>query len=154
MQANRGGRRKTGTDYGGYFLSETNKSPAMTLKKRILLIDDDSDHLLLCKMILIRRNFDVSTLLGCEELQDVLEAVEIFRPDLIFLDHYMPGHCGLDVAQMLRSTPHYGRIPIIYFSSDEHISELAATAGAVAYLKKPFDISNLVGLAEHYARST
>lgn len=122
----------------------------MTLKKRILLIDDDPDHLLICKLILIKRNYDVSTLLGCEELQDVLEAVEIFRPDLIFLDHYMPGHCGLDVAKMLRSTSPYERIPIIYFSSDENIALLAATAGADAYLQKPFSISNLIGLSEHY----
>lgn len=122
----------------------------MSLKKRIMFIDDDPEHLLLCKLILTKRNYDVLPLLGCEELQDVLEAIEVYGPDLIFLDHHMPGHCGLDVAKMIRSTPPYERIPIIYFSSDEGISALAATAGADAFLKKPFDISNLIGLVEYY----
>lgn len=122
----------------------------MYLKKRVLFIDDDAEHLLLCNLILTRRNYDVLTLVGCEELGEIMDAVDIFKPDVIFLDHNMPGHCGLDVAKLLRSKPSYDHVPIVYFSGDDDIDRLAAEAGAASFLRKPFDQNSLVSMTERY----
>ena len=122
----------------------------MSLKKRVLFVDDDAEHLLLCNLILGRRNYEVLTLLGCEELEAIVDAVEVFDPDLIFLDHNMPGHCGIDVARLLRSRPSYDHIPIIYFSADDDIARLASLAGADGFLRKPFDLVALIDVIDRY----
>jgi CheY-like chemotaxis protein len=119
----------------------------MTRQKRILLIDDNADHLLVCKLIFERHGYEVLILLGCEEL---IEAVEIFLPDLIFMDHTMPGICGPEAIQMLRSNPSSAAIPIIYFSAEIDLEMLARKAGANAWLKKPSEIGQMLKLANQF----
>jgi len=119
----------------------------MTRQKKILLIDDNADHLLVCKLIFERYGYDVLILLGCAEL---IEAVEVFRPDLIFMDHDMPGICGPEAIQMLRSNPSSSSIPIIYFSAESDLEMLARKAGANAWLKKPADIGQMLKLTDQF----
>jgi CheY-like chemotaxis protein len=119
----------------------------MTRQNRILLIDDDADHLLVCKLIFERHGYDVLILPGCEELVD---AVEVFQPDLIFMDHNMPGICGPEAIQMLRSNPSSCAIPVIYFSAESDLELLARKAGANAWLKKPFDIGQMLKLTNQF----
>ena len=116
-------------------------------QKKILLIDDNADHLLVCKLIFERHGYEVLVLLGCEEL---IGAVDIFGPDLIFMDHNMPGICGPEAIQMLRSNPSSSAIPIIYFSAEENLEMLAKKAGADAWLKKPGDIAQLLKLTNQF----
>jgi len=119
--------------------------------KKILLIDDDLDHLLMCNLILRRRSYEVLTLAGCEKMEDLAEAVETFRPDLIFLDHDMRGICGMDLARMLKSHPEFRKIPVIYFSGRDDIVQLAKQAGADSYLRKPLDVNGLIKITQSYS---
>jgi len=119
----------------------------MARQNRILLIDDNADHLLVCKLIFERHGYDVLVLPGCEEL---MGTVEVFRPDLIFMDHSMPGICGPEAIQMLRSNPSSSAIPIIYFSAESDLEMLARKAGANAWLKKPADIAQMLTLANQF----
>ena len=84
--------------------------------KRVLLIDDDLDHLLICNLLLRRKGYEVLTLAGCENMEELTEAVRTFRPDLIFLEHDMRGICGMELTQMLKSHSEFKKIPVIYFS--------------------------------------
>lgn len=115
-----------------------------------MLVDDDLDHLLTCNLILRGKGHEVLTLAGCEEMEELMEAVETFRPNLIFLEHDMRGICGMDLSRMLKSHAKYKGIPVIYFSGRDDIAELAKTAGADNYLRKPFDTSGLVEIARKY----
>jgi hypothetical protein len=45
----------------------------MDAKKRVLLIDDDLDHLLTCNLILRRSGYEVPTLAGCEKMEELAE---------------------------------------------------------------------------------
>ncbi len=116
-------------------------------QKKILLIDDNADHLLVCKLIFERNGYEVLVLLGCEEL---IKAVDIFGPDLIFMDHNMPGICGPEAIQMLRSNPSSSVIPIIYFSAEDNLEILAKNAGADAWLPKPIDIARMLKLTNQF----
>jgi len=120
--------------------------------KRILLIDDDLDHLLVCNLILRRNGYNVLTLAGCEKMEELVEAVETFLPELIFLEHDMRGICGMDLTKMLKAHSEFKKIPVIYFSGRDDIVQLAKQAGADSYIRKPFDITGLIDIAHKYSR--
>ena len=122
----------------------------MSTLKKILLVDDDADHLRLCAHIFKRRGNEVLSLLGCGELKVMALAVETFQPDLIFMDHNMPGICGMDITRMLKANPLFRHIPVIYFSGEENLGSLAEQAGADDWLKKPFELDSLLMAASKF----
>ena len=62
----------------------------MANPKKIMIVDDDADHLLAVNLIFQKRGYEVLALLGCESLEMLEEEVRRFHPDLIFMDHEMP----------------------------------------------------------------
>jgi len=44
--------------------------------------------LLVCNLILRRNGYNVLTLAGCEKMEELVEAVETFLPELIFGTRY------------------------------------------------------------------
>jgi CheY-like chemotaxis protein len=125
--------------------------PENMLPKRILVVDDDPDHLLICKLIFERRHFDVLAMAGCDPLDNFVEEVRMFQPDLIFMDHAMPVVCGLDAIKALRGQPDLRMIPIIYFSAHAELEELAKQDGANDFIKNPFVIDHLLAVARKYS---
>ena len=115
--------------------------------RKILLVDDDVDHLSISKLVLTNRGYNVLVLWNTGVL---MEVVKDFMPDLIFMDHDMHGICGADLARFLKSRPEYSETPIIYFSGRDDIVQLAKEAGANGYLRKPFESGSLIGMAESY----
>ena len=122
----------------------------MEQPKRILLIDDDHDHLFLCNVILRNKGYDVRLLPGCEKMTELAEVVDNFRPDLIFLDHDMRGICGHDLTRFLKMQPGYSKIPVIYFTGRDDIVKLAKAAGADGYFRKPFEVKGLEDVTARY----
>jgi CheY-like chemotaxis protein len=119
--------------------------------KRILVVDDDPDHLLICKLVFERRAFEVLALNGCDPLDNFVQNVRTFQPDLIFLDHSMPGVCGRDAIKELREQRDLRMIPIVYFSAHSELEELAKQVGADDFIKKPFTIDDLIEIARKYS---
>ena len=61
-------------------------------------------------------------------------------PDLILMDNWLPDMSGIEATKLLKANPQLKDIPVIYFSANSNISELANQAGADDFLAKPFDI--------------
>ena len=122
----------------------------MTNEKRIMVIDDDPDHLLICVLIFEKRGYKVMPLQGCKEERELTEAVAMFQPGLIFMDHDMPGLCGSDLTKLLKSNPTTRSIPVIYFTSETDIEKLAKEAGADGHFSKPFQIVDLLEITGQF----
>lgn len=116
----------------------------MSPSSKILIMDDDPDHLLFCSLVFQRRGYDVLVLRGCPSEEQFLQHIAGFRPDLIFLDHRMNGISGPAAIKALRSNPAFAHISVIYFSAEQNIITLAREAGADDHLKKPFTIQRLI----------
>ena len=79
--------------------------------------------------------------------QEAVDLSESLRPDLVIMDVKMPRRDGIDAAAEIASK----RIaPIIVLTafSQRDLVEKARDAGAMAYLVKPFSISDLVPAIE------
>jgi DNA-binding response OmpR family regulator len=64
---------------------------ALTNKKKILIIDDESDLCLLMKSYFVRKNYDVYS---AATLQEGLIKMEEVLPDILFLDNNLPDGIG------------------------------------------------------------
>jgi len=76
-----------------------------------------------------------------------LELIRELKPDLAILDVKMPGIDGLEVARMVGDEKICGVLVLTAFSQRE-IIEQARDAGALAYLVKPFQKSDLIPAIE------
>jgi two-component system cell cycle response regulator DivK len=110
--------------------------------KRILIADDSASSRDLLRSILEASNYMV------EEAVDgvqVLEIVEVFRPDLVILDLQLPKLDGYATAAALRRIPKLQQIPIIALSAapTQTAPDRISEAGFSGYLVKPIGPSKL-----------
>jgi len=115
--------------------------------RKIFLVDDDLDHLSICKLILTNRGFNILVLWNTDVL---LEVVKDFMPDLIFMDHRMPHRDGIHSTRLLKSNDSTKSIPVIYFSDVEHAERFSKEAGADGFLAKPFNVDTLLAAIYRY----
>jgi two-component system chemotaxis response regulator CheY len=75
-----------------------------------------------------------------------IETLAVTPVQAIVLDLNMPDMHGLDVLRFLRSHQQYRELPVMILTTrgDETTRETALTAGATAYMTKPFSPSVLV----------
>ena len=76
-----------------------------------------------------------------------LDLIRELKPELAILDVKMPGMDGLEVARMIGDEKICGVLVLTAFSQRE-IIEQARDAGALAYLVKPFQKSDLIPAIE------
>jgi two-component system, cell cycle response regulator DivK len=68
-----------------------------------------------------------------------LAAARAESPDIIVMDHSMPGRSGIEVAWELKSSPATSGIPIVLMTALPYgaIGRRARAAGCVAFVAKP-----------------
>ena len=110
------------------------------MNKRVLILDDDPDILQICSIVLKKKGFDVSTL---NTSNQVVDQVRIHQPNVILMDNWIPGPGGIEATKELKSTPDLQNIPVIFFSANSNVTQLAREAQADYFLQKPFDITEL-----------
>jgi len=110
--------------------------------KTIFAVDDSDTNLSIVKKAL-EHNYRVYTMPSAIKMFALLEKV---TPDLILLDIEMPEMDGSEALQVLKSSPLYANIPVIFLTSysDENIEASGFELGVVDYIIKPFSTSVLV----------
>lgn len=113
----------------------------MTIRPRILVVDDDGPILLLMRNLLREFGFEpVSAQSGAA----ALEEAQRLAPDLILLDRNMPGMTGDEVLQQMRSTDGLAAIPVLIVSGEPIDPDEIVRIGATGAVLKPFDVPSLV----------
>ena len=107
---------------------------------RVMIFDDDTDLLEVCGIVLKSKNYEVN---GINRCNDILEEVRSFLPDVILMDNWIPDSGGVVATRQIKSDVGLRSIPVIFFSANDHVQELAEEAGAEFFLQKPFDIEEL-----------
>ena len=110
------------------------------MKGRVLIFDDDEDTLAICSHVIASFGWEVHTRSYCDNIFTTLETV---KPSVIFMDNGIHNLSGIAATQMIKSHNNYKNIPVIYFSANTEIKNLANNAGADTYLEKPFNIKDL-----------
>jgi len=126
---------------------EESKGNPEESKRKIVIVDDVKFHLLSLRECLKKR-YDIFPAQSMEELLDVLKAV---KPELILLDINMPENDGFKVFEILKSSPAYSKIPVMFLTSqmDRHTVAKGMRLGAVGFVQKPYIEENLVERIEN-----
>ena len=114
--------------------------------KRALIVDDSKSARLFLARVLEKYDIDVDSAESAEAAIDYLTSN---RPDVIFMDHLMPGMDGLQAVQHIKNDPRTATIPIMMYTSQEGELYLgqARALGAVGVLPKqikPTDVSKVL----------
>lgn len=119
--------------------------PSPVRGKQLLLVEDDRLVLAVIASGLTDAGYCVTSAESAEDAEAWLAGGQ--RPDLAILDVRMPGTGGLHLAQRLRELDH---IPFMMLSaySDPKIVAQAAQYGALGYVVKPQDVTQLIPAIE------
>lgn len=104
-------------------------------QKRALIVDDSRSARLFLARILEKHGIEVDSV---ESAEAAIGYLTSRRPDVIFMDHMMPGMDGFQAVQAIKNDPRTATIPIMMYTSQEGEVYLgqARALGAIGVLPK------------------
>lgn len=120
-------------------------------KKVILLADDAFFFLELEKTFFCRDEFDVRTAHTGTEAMEIVKAA---KPDVVFLDLYMPGMNGDECCRRIKADPLTQNIPIIMvtISGKGEDLERCREAGCDGIILKPINREHFIETAKKFLK--
>jgi CheY-like chemotaxis protein len=115
--------------------------------KKIMLVDDEEQLVSIMASVLQDEGFTVTKSLSAEE---ALGSFSSFLPDLVISDVRMEKMDGFMMCERIKSIDNSRTIPFIFLTGlDDRLGqERAKSLGAMAYVNKPFDVEDFVGLVK------
>lgn len=119
----------------------------MTIKSA-LLVDDSKVARFALSKLLEKISLKVDMVESAEEALDFLKNND--NPDVIFMDHLMPGMNGIEATKHIKTNPETSEIPIIMCTSkkSEDFNEDARTYGIYSVLTKPAEPKVVAAIIE------
>jgi twitching motility two-component system response regulator PilH len=112
----------------------------------IMIVDDSPTEVHIMKTALEKHGFQT---LSASDGNECLTLAREVRPDLIFMDVVMPGLNGFQATRSLSRDPITKSIPVVMVTTKGQETDRiwGMRQGAVDYLVKPVDASDLVAKA-------
>lgn len=111
--------------------------------KRALVVDDSKSARVVLSRMLEKYGIEVDS---ADSAESALDYLRDHQPDVIFMDHLMPGMDGLQAVREIKANPSLAAIPIMMYTSQEGeiYGGQARASGAVGVLPKsirPIDVT-------------
>jgi len=120
------------------------------MAKKILVIEDDKDIRDTMVYVLEEEKYEVVS----SDNSRILKRLDEIKPDLILLDNWLTDWksdaSGQQLSKGLKSDPATSDIPVIIVSAVNNIEEITKEGNADGYLKKPFDLTELVAVVKKH----
>lgn len=120
--------------------------------KKIIVIEDDRDIRETMVYALEEEGYEVIA----SEGPVILKQLSLHKPDLILLDNWLSDWksdaTGEQLSKQLKSDPGTKHIPVIIVSAVSNVKEIAETGLADGYLRKPFDLKELINMVEKFTQ--
>jgi CheY-like chemotaxis protein len=121
-------------------------------RKKILVIEDDKDIRDTIVYILEEEHYDIIA----SEDSKILKSIDTHKPDLVLLDNWLTDWKsdanGQQLSKELKTNPATQHIPVIIISAVSNIKEIAEAGMADGYLRKPFDLAELVDIVKKHIK--
>ncbi len=118
------------------------------LYRPILVVDDDHNLRQTIQWVLEEEGFSVWT---AGDGQEAVEQAMAQQPGLVILDMGLPLLDGSEVAAQVQAR--YGdAVPLILITADGQAEEKSRRVSAASFLRKPFDIDELVDAVQQALR--
>jgi DNA-binding NtrC family response regulator len=117
--------------------------PPEPRRVRVLVADDDPTCAAGLATLLSGEGFDVST---AANGQDALTSIEASAPDVLLTDVLMPELDGLALLAAVRAR--FPEVFVVVMSGVDRRAEASLEGGALAFVSKPFELDDLVGVID------
>lgn len=107
---------------------------------KAILVDDEQDSRQILSNYLTKYCPNVELLDECKNIQEGLNAIGRFNPDLVFLDIEMPYGTGFDLLEQVEDIT----FETVFVTAYDNYAIQALNMSAAYYLLKPIDIDELV----------
>ncbi|MFD1141356.1 response regulator [Larkinella insperata] len=133
--------------------SKSKTTPKRLKNARILIIEDNADHMVLIKSAIQKCFTDVEAVTATDEqtaIHYLNECVQtgLRLPQFILLDLYLPEReNGWQVLKSIKSlNPEIGQIPVVVFSNSAYHEDITESydRGVTSYVVKPTDFTEWV----------
>ncbi len=122
------------------------------MAKKILVIEDDKDIRDTIVYVLEEEGYEVVS----SEDAKILKSLGQIAPDMMLLDNWLTewksDANGEQISRELKSNPDTSHIPVIIVSAVSNIKEIAAAGLADGYLRKPFDLAELIAIVKKHLK--
>jgi len=110
----------------------------------IAIVDDDESVCRAIRRLVRSLGMQADTFTSGQEFVEMLDGVPWVHVDCVVLDIQMPGMTGLEVQERLARSGHL--LPVIFITAHDEVGmrERALAAGAVAFIRKPFNDELLI----------
>lgn len=110
------------------------------MNKKILIVDDEPNILILMEQALESLEDDEVELLTAKNGEEALEIIKTEKPELVFLDVMMPKMSGLEVCNLVKHELGLQDVYIIMLTAkgQEFDKQKGTDVGADLYMTKPF----------------
>jgi two-component system phosphate regulon response regulator PhoB len=119
---------------------------------KILVIEDDKDIRDTIVYILEAENYEVVS----SGESKILRHINDIKPHLILMDNWLTDWksdpTGQQLCKRLKSNSSTSHIPIVIISAVSNIKEIAEEGLADSYLKKPFDVAELLEMVKRFIK--
>jgi response regulator NasT len=132
-------------DAGGRAVGATSEARGEERRRRVLIAEDEALIRLDLAEMLVEEGYEVVGEAGDGET--AVQLVKDVRPDLVILDVKMPIMDGIAAAEQIAGA-RLAPVVILTAFSQRDLVERARAAGAMAYLVKPFQKTDLVPAIE------
>ena len=95
-------------------MTESSEQVVELSGKRALIVDDSKSARAFLARMLEKHGLEVDT---AETAEQAIVYLARTRPDVIFMDHLMPGMDGFQAVQSIKNNPRTATIPIMMFTS-------------------------------------
>jgi len=120
------------------------------MAKKILVIEDDKDIRDTIVYVLEEEGYEVIA----SDNARILKKVPDLEPDLILLDNWLTDWTsdlsGQQLSKALKNDPTTKHIPVILISAVNNLKEIAKAGEADGYIKKPFDLTELIEVVKNH----
>ena len=106
----------------------------------VLICDDDEGILEVTRLYLELEGYHVVTSKDSEGFFQVLPET---NPDVVLMDIWLPKTNGDVVTEYLKNDPVFRNIPVVLFSANRDVANVAQRVGAEGYIRKPFDLNEV-----------
>lgn len=110
-------------------------------EKKILLLDDNKDLLLIVQIILKSQGYDVVQACCVNE---AAQKIKIHRPALILMDVFIKEEDGREFCSQIKQDSTTHQIKVVMMSGIESDNTLLYKIGADDFIQKPFDYDDLL----------
>jgi len=116
--------------------------------KKIFVVEDDADLSEAIQFILKEEGYTTVASFDKNSIKGVI----LHMPDLVLVDHKLKDGLGSELCSAIKLHPLTSHIPVILISGYSDLADIAKACGADAWLSKPFELTDLTNLVDHYLK--